>query len=188
MAFLKASFSIKNIIPVREKAMARASQEETTELAGRIRYVCQSKTRPAPPELIWPRHDNLSPREPTNNCRLVSVAKRDDADWFSKACSFCRPIPEFPAAGDDSIPRNRARRSVSQFAAPPFAIISQCLLRQRIELAGLDVGGDLLVPLFRLELLEPFAELSKIVGRKLRNGGFDFLDCTHIKSLIWFAK
>jgi hypothetical protein len=58
------------------------------------------------------------------------------------------------------------------------------LVSKLVQLAGTYVMLELLIPASGVEFGEPLAELLQLVGRELRDGRFDFIECAHTRILV----
>ena len=62
-----------------------------------------------------------------------------------------------------------------------------CLVRQRIQFAGLDSFFNLAVPRFRIKFDKPFAKSVQFSGRESQHFLFDFFNVTHETQSLLFS-
>ena len=64
-----------------------------------------------------------------------------------------------------------------------FAVLSHQSSIELVEIAVLRILLDLLIPRIRSARVDPACQLLELLGRKFCDGGFDFEDRAHSRSL-----
>src|SRR5262249_45250050 len=97
---------------------------------------------------------------PTTVPQCTSTEAMGGVDSLSAARSSCRPVPGSPEGASHTTPKSQRTRSVSKLARLAFHEFLARLIDEPLELAGFEVGGDLLIPELVIELKKPVAKLG----------------------------
>ena len=79
----------------------------------------------------------------------------------------------------DSSAKSPAKRSDSKLGSFAGGVSLESLIGERVKLPRTDVGFELTIPCFGIELREPFAKLRQLLRGKLLDLTFEILDFSH---------
>src|SRR5688572_30563221 len=82
-------------------------------------------------------------------------------------------------------PRCMTQLSASSVGASPGLAIRPRLGDQPVQLAGIDIGLDLAVPLLGVELGKPGPKCGSLCGRQLLDRLLDLFDGVHSENMAW---
>ena len=107
-----------------------------------------------------------------------------DADRSATSRSRGQQAVGLNRGADGNRTRSVGRLGDSSVRATPLARIRSSFLDQPVEATGRHVSLQLPIPFLGVELREPSAKRSSLLVRKLLNGVFNLLNCTHGCSLF----
>src|SRR4051812_16546096 len=107
----------------------------------------------------------------------------DAANPLSAACNWRRRLAESPQASRRSIARTSYWPDASQCPGVAFTDVTNCLIRESVEISSHDILLELSIPRHRVKFEKPITEFHHLLRRKLPNRGLNFVDRAHTVDL-----